>query len=326
MKINKYKFFIIYFLILIKCNKIFYYSNILNEIKKNIDRELFLKNITQFYMKLRIQFLSKRNITYNENNLVTFQDKLNYLIIHESPEYKSLLVDKIKLHAYSKKVLGKDICVPILKIYDNINKINFEDLPNQFVLKLNHGSGMNIICKNKSKLNISETLKILEKWKNFNYGLNRTEFQYLYVKRKIFAEKYLSDNLINYKIFCINGHPKFIRVRKIKKNENIKITYHYNLNWELNNLESGLKGYIRDPNETIPKPKNLDLMIKYAKLLSQEFVFVRVDLYDVNNTVYLGELTFSPRNNQIYRENKEQSINMGKLVDLTKIKSYLFNK
>ena len=326
MKINKYKFFIIYFLILIKCNKIFYYSNILNEIKKNIDRELFLKNITQFYMKLRIQFLSKRNITYNENNLVTFQDKLNYLIIHESPEYKSLLVDKIKLHAYSKKVLGKDICVPILKIYDNINKINFEDLPNQFVLKLNHGSGMNIICKNKSKLNISETLKILEKWKNFNYGLNRTEFQYLYVKRKIFAEKYLSDNLINYKIFCINGHPKFIRVSKIKKNENIKITYQYNLNWELNNLESGLKGYIRYPNETIPKPKNLDLMIKYAKLLSQEFVFVRVDLYDVNNTVYLGELTFSPRNNQIYRENKEQSINMGKLVDLTKIKSYLFNK
>jgi len=71
---------------------------------------------------------------------------LNWLIIHESPEYKSFLADKIKLHDYVQKIIGKDICVPILKIYDNASEINFDDLPNKFILKLNHGSHLNLIC------------------------------------------------------------------------------------------------------------------------------------------------------------------------------------
>ena len=267
-------------------NESFFNLNIYGGIKDKYERNLFQLNKTAFYIKQRTAYLLEFNISYNESNLITFQDKLNYLIIHESPSYKSFLADKIKVHKYSETVLGKDICVPIIRIYNNINEINFTELPKQFVMKLNHGSKMNIICKDKYKLNISYTLNLLKKWKNKNFGYLYKEFQYLYIKRKIFVEQFIGDNLIDYKIFCFNGEPKFIRIRKFLKDGNdTKIHNHYNINWELLDLESGLKGYIRDPTIKIDKPQNLNLMIKYAKILSQEFVFVRVDLYEVNNTV-----------------------------------------
>ena len=275
----------------------------------------------------RTRFLFNYGIKYDESKLITFQDKLNWLIVHESPEYKSFLADKINLHNYSQRIIGKDICVPVLKIYDNISEINLNDLPKKFVLKLNHGSGMNLICNDKEKLNFTKALKTLNNWKNINYGLKKSEFQYAYIKRKIFLEKFLGDNLIDYKIFCFNGVPKFIRVRKIIKGKIYKkIHNHYNIYWKLNKLESGLNGYIRDPNVKINKPKNLDLMIKYSKMLSKEFVFVRVDFYEVNDQVYLGELTFSPSNSFLNWKNKLQSIYVAKMMNLRKIKSYLFNK
>ena len=105
--------------------------------------------------------MKDNNMTYNESNLVTIQDKLNYLIIHESPDYKSKLVDKIRLHEYSKKVLGKDICVPILKIYTHYSEIKLDELPSKFVLKCNHGSRMNIICNDKKSFDLSKAQNLL---------------------------------------------------------------------------------------------------------------------------------------------------------------------
>lgn len=298
----------------------------INELNNYKDIEIFLKNKTEFYLKLRSKFLqTKHNVTYNDSEVNTFQEKLNWLVIHESPQYKSLIVDKIKLHDYSRKVLGKDICVPIIKVYNNTKDVNFNELPEQFTLKLNHGSKMNIICNDKSKLNIQKTLKKLNKWKKINYGLQTKEFQYMYVKRKIFAEKYLSDNLIDYKFFCFNHNPRFIKTRRVLKNNTLVFNY-YNLNWELMDLETDMEGCIRDPNLKVNKPTNLDLMIKYAKLLSQEFVFVRVDLYEFNNKVYLGELTFTPDNSFLKWKNKTESITFGNLMNLTEIKNYLYNK
>ena len=139
-----------------------------------------------------------QNIIYNESNLVTIQDKLSYLTIHESPDYKSKLVDKILLHDYSKKILGKDICVPILKIYNNSNDINLDELPDKFVLKCNHGSGMNIICNNKEYFDLNKAKIILNKWISENYGTIGYEFQYLNVEKKIFAETFLKDNIEDY--------------------------------------------------------------------------------------------------------------------------------
>ena len=232
---NIFLLFCFLFLIINIQNYKLKYKFLLKEIKSPKEKNLFIKNKTKFYFYRRTRFLKKYNLYYNESKLVTFQDKLNWLIIHECPEYKSDIVDKIKLHEYSKKILGKDICVPILKIYDNAKDINFDELPNQFVLKLNHGCAMNIVCKDKSKLNYKKAINQLKIWKNINYGLKFNEFQYMYVKRTIYAEKFLKDNPIDYKIFCFNGKAKFIRIREILKNHT-KIHNHYDLNWNLNNL------------------------------------------------------------------------------------------
>ena len=145
----------------------------------------------------------------------------------------------------------------LLKVNDSLDSINFTELLNKFVLKLNHGYGMNIICNNKSKLNINKTKENLIKWKNMNYGLINAEFQYLYVERKIFAEKFLSDNSIDYKNFCFNGETKFIRITKLLNDKN-----NYDLNWKLNELESGLRGYKRNPNLIIEKTKKFKINVK----------------------------------------------------------------
>ena len=186
---------------------------------------------------------------------------------------------------------------------------------------------MNIICENKSNLNFNKTMEILSFWNSMHSMLDTAQFQYLFIKKKIFVEKYLDKELIDYKIFCFNGQPKFIQIKKVlNKTKHTYLHNHYDVNWKLTEIESGLKGYLRDPNIKINKPKNLKLMLKYAKKLSQEFVFVRVDLYEVNNTVYLGELTFSPSNGLAKWKNIEQNIQIGNLMDIRKIKSYLFNQ
>ena len=134
------------------------------------DVELFLKNKTLYYYKKRKYYLKKSKREYNESHLITFQDKLNYLLIHESCEYKSLLVDKIRVREYSQKKLGKNICVPVLKIYNNTNEINLDELPEKFVLKCNHGSGMNILVKNKNNFNFKEAKISLNKWMKKNFA------------------------------------------------------------------------------------------------------------------------------------------------------------
>ncbi len=186
---------------------------------------------------------------------------------------------------------------------------------------------MNIFCTDKSNFNISKAKVKLNKWKNINYGLRSTEFQYLYVKRKLFAAPYLCEKIIDYEFFCFNGIPKFIRVQKLLIEKNHTLLHNwYDLNWNLTTIESGLYGYRRIPEIKIEKPKNLNLMINYAKQFSKEFVFVRVDLYEVNNTVYLSELTFTPSNALMKFKNKEQSLYLGSLLDITKIKLSLYNQ
>lgn len=295
------------------------YGMIYNEKNKNNKDELLnmcYKSRSLIYSKLR---------KINESNLVTIQEKLNYLLVHESPDYKSKIADKILVHNYSISKLGKDICVPIIKIYNDSNEIKLEELPDKFVLKCNHGSAMNIICKNKSDLNIDMVKKNLDTWKNTIYGLKSSEFQYLNIDRKIFAEKFLKENIEDYKIYCFEGVPKFIRVQKHFDGIDGKINNYYDLNWNLTEIETGIEGFYRRPELKFEKPKNFDLMIEYAKKLSEEFVFVRVDLYNVNGKIYLGEMTFSPSNLQFSLKNKEQSIELGKLININNIKNYLFN-
>ena len=132
---------------------------------KNVKDEL----LEMCYKSRSLYYSKERKL--NETNLNTIQQKLNFLMVHESPDFKSKIADKILLHDYSIKKLGFDLCVPIINIYNNSEQIKLEELPDKFVLKCNHGSGMNILCNNKSKFDINNAKSLLNNWKNINYGL-----------------------------------------------------------------------------------------------------------------------------------------------------------
>lgn len=291
-------------------------------IAKNEDKykelfNLYFKDKKKFYSKGRKYISQQLGKIYNESNVITFQDKLNYLLIHESPEDKTNIVDKIQLRNYSKTILGKDICTPILKIYNDIDEINLDELPEKFVLKCNHGSGMNIFCEDKSKFNISKVKKKLKEWMNINYGLLRFEYQYLNVNRQVFAEKLLDKEIINYKFSCFNGEPKLIRVKGNFNGTNLYRIYY--INWTISNIEFDDEKYVL--TNMFKKPKNFDKMIKYSKLLSSRFCYCRVDFYEVNDNLYLGEITFTPFNTIIKFKKKETEIYLGNLINISRIKT-----
>ena len=228
------------------------------------------------------------------------------MAIHDVNRLKGNCSDKILLHEYSKKKIGKDICNKILKIYNNSQQINFFELPEKFVLKTNHGSGFNIIVDNKTNLNINEVKSILQKWLEIDYGKMSAEFHYSFIKRKIFAEEYLGKDLKNYKFLCFNGNPKYVYV-SIKENEK-KYRNFYDMNWNFLNLSC-----LSYPHPTYKYivPKHFDLMKNYAKQLSSDFKFVRVDLYELENEIRLGELTFIPNNGFFFCNNIKDEIEIG---------------
>ena len=269
--------------------------------------KIYFYNKSDRFLQTRIQYIKILNRTYNESNLVTFEDKLNWLVIHDTNILKGKCADKILLHRFSRKKLGKDICNKILKIYNNELEINLKELPNQFVLKTNHGSGYNIIVENKTNFNLTNAQIQLRKWMNIDYGKYGAEFHYSFINRKIFTEEYIGKDLKNYKFLCYNGKPKYVYL-SIKEGNN-KYRNFYDMQWNFINYSCLSQPH---PLYKYPMPKLFQLMKKYAKILSEDFKFVRVDLYELKNEVKLGELTFIPMNSFFFCKNKQDEIDLGK--------------
>lgn len=250
---------------------------------------------------------------YNESNLVTLQDKINWLIIHDTNRLKGKCADKILLHEYSKKKLGKDICNKIIKIYNNTEEINLSELPSKFVLKTNHGSGFNIIVNDSKNFNFENAKNKLNRWINIDYGLIKDEFHYSFIKKKIFAEEFIGEKLKNFKFLCYNGNPKYVYVSII--DNGYKYRNFYDMNWKFLDFKCLSKPH---PFYNYEKPKHFDLMKEYAKKLSADFKFVRVDLYENGKDVRLGELTFTPMDSRFLCEDKKHEIELGKDIDTKK--------
>jgi hypothetical protein len=256
----------------------------------------------------RYKKILENNRTYNESNLITLEDKLNWLTIHDSTSLKGKCADKIMLHKYSKYILGKDYCNKIIKIYDNTSQINLSELPQQFVFKANHGSSFNYIVYNKTKLlSYFKVLKHqMNKWLKIDYGLTG-EFYYSLINRKLFAEEFIGSRLKNFKFLCYNGKPKYVYV-------SIKRGYHkfrnfYDMDWNLLKFRCLSRPH---PTYKYKKPKFFELMKYIATKLSKRFKFVRVDMYELENEVRLGELTFIPMNSIFTCDNKQDEITLGK--------------
>ena len=254
----------------------------------------------------------------NIDNPQTFNEKLQWLKLYDrNPEYTKM-VDKYEAKKYVASIIGEEYIIPTIGTYDNFDEINFNELPNQFVMKCTHDSGGNIICKDKSKLNFSIAKEKIEKCLKRNFYNYSKEWPYKNVKPRIIIEEYMNNfnenELKDYKLFCFNGMVKIILVCSDRRTE-LKETW-FDVNWNYINLEEG--GHKSDSD--IEKPKNLELMVKLAEKLSIDVPFVRIDFYEIEEKVYFGEITFFPASGfEKFNPEKYDKI-LGDMLELPKEK------
>lgn len=252
----------------------------------------------------------------------TLSDKITYIELHEQSSLAVTCTDKYAVREYVKgKGLGDILITLVGGPWSNIEEIDLNELPNSFVLKATHGCKMNYLVPDKSKMDGIQCRKEMVRWLATTYGGYSMELHYLTIPHRIYAEEYLenANQLIDYKIHCLNGKPEFILVcsdRETNGDAAMKVTLDlFDLEWnhipELNSAGHELAG-----NGSIPKPDNLNEMIEIAKKLSEDFKFVRVDLYEINGRVYFGELTFSPGNCVLPYFTNRFDLEMGKKLQL----------
>lgn len=247
-------------------------------------------NDTQ-YLKLMYLVTFKKKL--NLSNPVTFNEKIQWLKLNDRNKKYIELVDKYKVKEYVSKTIGEEYIIPTLGIWNDFDDINFDKLPNNFVLKCTHDSGGLIICSDKKNFDKKKARKKINKCLKRNYFLSGREWPYKNVKPRIIAEKYMEDKRFNelrdYKFFCFNGSAKFMFVASNRQNENCETCFDF-FDMNYNHIKV-LNGH---PNaKEIPeKPKNFNQMIKLAEKLSSNFPQVRVDFYEVNGKIFFGEMTF----------------------------------
>lgn len=224
-------------------------------------------------------------------NPKTFNEKLQWLKIHDRNPLYTKLVDKYEVRKYIAETIGEEYLIPLLGVWDNVNDIDFEKLPNQFVLKCTHDSGSVIICKNKQDFNIRETKIKLSKALRIKYYTLSREWPYKKVKPRIIAEQYLeSTDLKDYKFQVYNGIVKngFVCSKRFSS-EGLHVTF-FDRDWKLLKFT---KLYPRE-RELSPKPLFFEKMVKSSEILAGNARFVRVDFYEHHDKLYIGEITFYP--------------------------------
>lgn len=249
-------------------------------------------------------------------------EKIVWMQFHTDTSLWTKCADKYAVREYVKAQDLEDCLPKLYGVWNKAEDIEWSILPNKFVLKTNNSCGQIIIVRDKSKLNIPNTCKKLNKWLRAKYGYHNAQLHYLRISPKIIAEELLEDtslpadaNLIDYKIFCFNGTPDNCLIVSGRNGSNYNVTY-MDLNW------NNISGYALNPksqhygNFTFPKPGNFDIMLEYARILSKDIPEVRVDFYDINGKIYFGEMTFTPG----YGSRSERfSEYLGSKIDLSTI-------
>lgn len=247
----------------------------------------------------------------------SFNEKLNWLKLHDiHPEY-TRMVDKVTAKEYVAGIIGSEYIIPTLGVWNSVDDIDWNSLPNQFVIKVTSDSGGIVVCKDKSTLNIDEAKAKLEKGWGKNYYKYNKEYPYKDLSPRIIAEEYMEDEsgyeLKDYKIFCFDGEPKylFVATDRQKKDEETKFDF-FDLDWNHLPVTNG------HPNNPLPidRPQNFNEMIEIAKKLSAGKPHVRVDLYNIRGKIYFGELTFFHWSGMVAYNPREWDYKFGEYIKL----------
>lgn len=268
--------------------------------------------------KLYLKLLFRHRVGYrlNLDNPLTYNEKLQWLKLNDKHSEYTMMVDKIEAKKYVASIIGEEYIIPTIGIYNNVDEIDFDKLPQQFVLKCTHDSGGIVVCKDKSKLDIEQVKAKLRKGWGENYFKYNREYPYRDVKPRIIVEVYMEDEsgyeLKDYKFFCFNGEPRFFKI-DFNRLKNHRANY-YDLNMNLQ--EFGEKKFPPNPSVNFLKPANFEKMISIARQLAGNIPFVRIDLYNVNGHIYFGEITFFPASGMGQFTSNEWDYRIGDLLQL----------
>ncbi len=226
----------------------------------------------------------------------TFNEKIQWLKLYDrKPEY-TMMVDKYEVKKYIAKKIGEQYVIPTLGIWNHPKEIDFDSLPKQFVLKCTHNSGLGMyICHDKSKMNKKAVMKGLKKGLKENYYKGGREWPYKNVRPRIIAEKYMEEkgNIVpeDYKMYCINGEPKYIVVFHDRFHDQVKPSESvYDTEW--NRIYVSLDTHFEISDKSVSKPKCLDELLRISRRLCRNMPQIRLDFYIIENTIYFGEITF----------------------------------
>ena len=249
---------------------------------------------------LTLLFRLKMGYWMDWKNPKTFSEKLQFLkLYNRKPEYTQM-VDKYAVKEYVDKIIGEEYIIPTLGVWDRPEDIDWDSLPQKFVLKTTHGGGSSgvVICKDKSTFNKADAIAKLKKSLNECIYKSLREWPYKGVQKRIIAEQYLSDESIynkngitDYKFFCFNGYVDNVMVCIDRELKDTKF-YFFDKDWKV--LPLNKRGLEVEPDFKLPKPKEINKMFEIAGKLSESIPFLRVDLYFINNKIYFGETTFFP--------------------------------
>lgn len=253
---------------------------------------------------------------YNPNldNPQTFNEKLAWLKLHHHKPILTRMADKYEVKEYVSRLIGNEYIVPNYGVWNHFDEIDFESLPNEFVLKATHDSGGATICRDKSSFDFSKAKARLEHQLSRNFYWAGREWPYKDIKPRIIADKFLDDHtgteLTDYKFWCFNGVPKFvymtIKAREIYEN-------FYDMDFSPVDINHGSKRH----SPEFERPAAFDKMKELAALLSEGMPFVRVDFFYVEGHIYFGEFTFFDWGGSRAFGSYEQDLELGKLIDLT---------
>lgn len=262
---------------------------------------------------LQFKYFAAFGKTINFSNPKSFNEKLQWLKVNDRRSSYTKMVDKHKVKDYIANKIGSEYIIPTLGVWDNFDDINFDALPNQFVLKCTHDSGGIIICKDKKSFDMISAKKKIEKSLCCCFFWMGREWPYKNVKPKIIAEQYMGENLNDYKLFCFNGIPKMTLVCSDRfAVDGLKEDF-FDENWV--HISVKRPGH-ENSNSIIECPKQYELMKALAADLSYGIPFSRIDLFEIEGKVYFGEITFYPASGFDGFEPNEWDITFGEWIKL----------
>ena len=244
---------------------------------------------------IKLMYLCRFGKKIDLKDPVTFNEKLQWLKIHDRAPIYTTLVDKYAVKKYVSDVIGEKYIIPGYGVWDTFDEIDLERLPDRFVLKCSHDSGGLYICRDKKQMDVKAVRKKINRSLKRNYYWAGREWPYKNVPPRILAEKYMEESvdegLTDYKFYCFNGIPRFLYISKgLEDHKTAQISF-LSMDWKMERFR-------RDdfrPFERVPeRPSGFEEMEKIARRLSKGIPFVRVDLYFINGHIYFSELTFSP--------------------------------